>query len=104
MHEEPEAPKDETVVGAGIETPPPIGDKPSRTRRATAKLGRLRPATQLYDTVESAAVKLATDANALRARLRRAQRLEGDAIVADLGGGIRAFKFGKNWRISVPTP
>jgi hypothetical protein len=71
----------------------------SRTPRATPP----RPST-LYDTVDSAAAKLSLDPTALRARLRRAQRAEGRAIVADLGGGITAFKFGSNWRISFPQP
>jgi len=54
--------------------------------------------------VETAAAKLSLDPTALRARLRRAQRAEGRAIVADLGGGITAFKFGSSWRISFPRP
>ena len=56
----------------------------------------------VYYTVEAAAAKLSLDPAALRARLRRAQRVEGNAIVADLGGGIRGFKFGKSWRIRFP--
>ena len=55
-----------------------------------------------YDTVETAAAKLGIAPTALRARLRRAQRVEGNAIVADLGGGIRGFKFGSSWRIRFP--
>jgi hypothetical protein len=62
-----------------------------------------RPST-LYDTVHTAAAKLSLDPTALRARLRRAQRAEGHSIVADLGGGITAFKFGSSWRISFPRP
>lgn len=60
------------------------------------------PRVALFDTVEVASAKLSLDPTALRARLRRAQRADGDKIVADLGGGIRAFKFGKSWRIRFP--
>lgn len=73
--------------------------KRSRPMRATPP----RPPT-LYDNVEIAAAKLGLDPTALRARLRRAQRAEGRAIVADLGGGITAFKFGSSWRILFPRP
>jgi hypothetical protein len=60
------------------------------------------PMVPVYDTVETAAAKLGLDPTALRARLRRAQRLENGAIVADLGGGITGFKFGSSWRIRFP--
>jgi hypothetical protein len=56
---------------------------------------------QFY-TVEAAADLLSLDPTALRARLRRAQRTEGTAVVADLGGGISGFKFGKSWRLRFP--
>ena len=72
-------------------------------QRSTKKGGRSRSAA-LYCTVEDAAAKLSLDSTALRARLRRAQRAEGDSIVADLGGGITAFKFGSSWRIRFPEP
>ena len=78
-----------------------------RARAVTIRSdGMFHPARaeQLYDTVEVAAVKLSSEPIALRARLRRAQRREGNAIVADLGGGIHAFKFGRNWRIRFPDP
>jgi hypothetical protein len=55
-----------------------------------------------YLTVELAAQRLSTTPNALRARLRRSQRREGTSIVADLGGGLRAIKFGRNWRLIFP--
>lgn len=73
--------------------------KRSRPPRTTPP----RPST-LYDTVDAAAAKLSLDPTALRARLRRAQRAEGRSIIADLGGGITAFKFGSSWRISFPQP
>lgn len=55
-----------------------------------------------YYTVEAAADLLSLDPTALRARLRRAQRREGTAVVADLGGGISGFKLGKSWRLRFP--
>lgn len=55
-----------------------------------------------YLTIEAAASSLSTTPNALRARLRRSQRREGTAIVADLGGGLRGIKFGRNWRLIFP--
>ena len=59
---------------------------------------------QRYETVASAAPKLGLEPNALRARIRRSQRDEGGEIVADLGGGIRAFKFGsRSWRLRFPA-
>lgn len=57
-----------------------------------------------YDTVEIAAAKLSCPPTALRARLRRAQRYRAGAVVADLGGGVYAFKLGRNWRVWVPRP
>jgi hypothetical protein len=62
-----------------------------------------QPPPQVFDTVESAAAKLGLDSGALRARCRRAARRVGEAIVANLGGDIVAFKFGKSWRIRFPT-
>jgi len=61
----------------------------------------VRPPTIFY-TVEAAAELLSLDPAALRARLRRAQRAEGTTVVADLGGGISGFKFGKSWRVRFP--
>ena len=83
----------------------PTQEKPAarRAQRKPARPAKAIPnSPPLFDTVESAAVKLGLDPTALRARLRRAQRVEGNAVVADLGGGIRGFKFGKSWRIRFP--
>ncbi|HEX2878865.1 MAG TPA: hypothetical protein VHO25_04945 [Polyangiaceae bacterium] len=55
-----------------------------------------------YLTVETAAQRLSTTPNALRARLRRCQRREGASVIADLGGGLRGIKFGRNWRLIFP--
>jgi hypothetical protein len=73
--------------------------------RLNARRKRLAASvSQVFDTIESAAAKLGLDAEALRARCRRAARREGDTVVAKLGGGIVAFKFGKSWRIRFPLP
>lgn len=56
----------------------------------------------VFETIKSAAAKLSLDVEALRARCRRAAERRGDAVVAKLGGGIVAFKFGRSWRIRFP--
>ena len=56
----------------------------------------------VYDTIETAAARLDMAPTALRARCRRAARKEGDEVVANLGGGIVAFKFGRSWRVRFP--
>lgn len=80
-----------------VEAPAAPSDGVKRRRRF-----KKRP--PVFDTVEAAAAKLSLDPTALRARLRRAQRAEGGSIVAELGGGIRAFKLGKSWRVRFPEP
>jgi hypothetical protein len=60
-------------------------------------------APTLIDTIDAAAAKLGLHAEALRARCRRAARKTATGIVADLGGGITAFKFGKSWRVRFPA-
>ena len=80
-----------------------LASRSPRKRSPPARTTPPRP-SPLYDTVETAAAKLSLDPTALRARLRRAQRAEGRSVVADLGGGITAFKFGSSWRISFPRP
>jgi hypothetical protein len=72
----------------------------ARKRSAAKARAVCVPATSY--TVEAAAHLLSLDPTALRARLRRAQRAEGDRIVADLGGGISGFKLGKSWRLRFP--
>lgn len=59
---------------------------------------------QVFETIASAAAILSLDVEALRARCRRAQEKVGDMIVAKLGGGIVAFKFGRSWRVRFPPP
>lgn len=53
-------------------------------------------------TPDDAAKRLAITPVALRARCRRAQRIERGQVVAPLGGGIVAFKFGSSWRVRFP--
>lgn len=55
-----------------------------------------------YLSIESAAARLSTSPTALRARCRRNARREGRSIVAHLGGGIVAIKFGISWRVRFP--
>ena len=73
--------------------PKSLGPRARRRRTPVA------PPRQVFETVETAAAKLGLDPDALRARCRRAAEQVGDAVVAQLGGGIVAFKFGKSWRI-----
>lgn len=55
-----------------------------------------------YEPIERAAAKLAITADALRARCRRGALRRGTSVVADLGGGIEAIKFGATWRVRFP--
>lgn len=52
--------------------------------------------------LETAALQLAITAVALRARCRRNARREKGEVVARLGGGIVAYKFGSHWRVRFP--
>jgi hypothetical protein len=73
-----------------------------RAERRAAPHPSTQPAA--FATIQVAAERLSVDVAALRARCRRAARREGDAIVARLGGGIVAFKFGRTWRVQFPAP
>ena len=53
--------------------------------------------------IETAAVLLSTTPTALRARCRRAARRFGRDVIAHLGPGVDALKFGRSWRIRI-TP
>ena len=55
----------------------------------------------LYKPIDVAAPRLGVSEEALRARCRRARRAAGGTAV-DLGGGIRAVKFGRTWRVRFP--
>jgi hypothetical protein len=50
-------------------------------------------------SVDVAATRLSLTAGALRARCRRAARREGRNVIAHLGGGVVAHKFGRSWRV-----
>lgn len=80
---------------------PPAEATRKARKRSPAKARPVRAPATSY-TVEAAADLLSLDPTALRARLRRAQRREGAAVVADLGGGISGFKLGKSWRLRFP--
>lgn len=63
-----------------------------------------RSARETLVLIEVAAERLSVAPDALRARCRRAARRVGDTVVANLGGGIVAFKFGRSWRVRFPEP
>ncbi len=67
-----------------------------RTRRAPR--APLAPAV-LWLSVEAAAERLSLGPVALRARLRRAERAEGDLRVARIGAGVVGVRFGRQWRL-----
>ena len=58
-------------------------------------------AAALYKPIDVAAPRLGVSEEALRARCRRARKAAGGTVV-DLGGGIRAVKFGRTWRVRFP--
>lgn len=57
-----------------------------------------------YLTIEEAAEQLAMTPVALRARCRRAQRMDRRTgrVEAALGDGFVAVKFGRSWRVRAP--
>lgn len=55
-----------------------------------------------YATIEEASAILQLTPGALRARCRRGARKVGRDIVAHLGDGIVAIKFGRSWRVRFP--
>jgi hypothetical protein len=55
-------------------------------------------------TVQDAARVLSTTPTALRARCRRHARRRGRDVVARLGAGVVAFKFGASWRLRIDPP
>ncbi len=55
-----------------------------------------------FVSIDAAARALDMSAEALRARCRRASRRSGKQIVADIGGGFVAMKFGRSWRVRLP--
>lgn len=55
-----------------------------------------------WDSIETAAKKLDLEAEALRARCRRALRKVDGELVAELGMGVVAKKLGTSWRVHIP--
>ncbi len=55
-----------------------------------------------YVSIERAGARLALTPVALRARCRRAARREGRNVLAHLGAGVVAYKFGRSWRVRFP--
>jgi hypothetical protein len=55
-------------------------------------------------TIDQAAPLVGVGPEALRARCRRAARKRDGQIIAQLGLGIVAKKFGRSWRLHVPPP
>ena len=55
-------------------------------------------------TIEAAAVRLSTSSTALRARCRRHARRVGREVLARLGAGVTAYKFGASWRVRIDPP
>ncbi len=62
-----------------------------------------RTVTPIFESIESAARKLDVLPSALRSRCRRAAKQAADMATIPLGGGIVAIKFGRSWRIRIPT-
>jgi len=62
----------------------------------------IRPAMTDCLPLKVAAEAVHLKPDALRARARREARKEGNSMVAHLGGGIVAFKFGRTWRFRFP--
>jgi hypothetical protein len=86
-----------------METKPQSPQRPQRASLDRRARSAERSVEAVYEPIDSAAPKLGVTANALRARCRRSRRREGASVVADLGGGIRAVKFGRTWRVTFPT-
>jgi hypothetical protein len=70
----------------------------ARSRAASAH-GAEREKSAEFHTIDDAAKMLATTPVALRARCRRHARREGREVVARLGAGVVAYKFGSSWRV-----
>jgi hypothetical protein len=82
---------------------PSIPSEPAAPTRAPSSSSALSHAGdhQRLLTVEEAASCLSTTPTALRARCRRRSRRVGREIVAHLGAGVVAYKFGASWRVRI---
>ncbi len=56
-----------------------------------------------FVAIEEAAGRLSMSPDALRARCRRNARGRGRDVIARIGPGVTAFKFGRSWRIRFDT-
>jgi hypothetical protein len=74
----------------------------SRTGDESFQDGEGDTPARTFQSINAAARALGVRPEALRARCRRAAKRVGGASVANLGGGIIAFKFGSSWRIRFP--
>jgi hypothetical protein len=86
-------------VGADLLPRPPPRTDAGETGAATLSL-----AAECLLTVDAAARLLSTTPTALRARCRRHARRTGREVVARLGAGVVAFKFGASWRVRIASP
>jgi hypothetical protein len=80
-----------THTSGAVPTPP--ASAPATSPAASTKL------VPAFETITSAARKLGVDTMSLRRRCLRDGERVGDCIVALLGDGVVAFKFGGRWRI-----
>jgi len=83
--------------------PPAVPPAPSSSTRAVDAASALTADRAAdYVPIEEAAARLTLTPIALRARCRRAARREGRNVVAHLGAGVVAYKFGRSWRVRFP--
>lgn len=97
----PPSPTDASTITEVSASREPTPSKHRRARKRNPYRHAERPAVPLMQTVPEAAETLRTTAEALRARLRRAQVVGPDGtITALLGPGIVGMKVGSNtWRV-----
>ena len=88
-----------TATGADSAGPP---------KQPNESMGGIGPSypsrRQTYFTVAQVAPRLGITPEALRARLRRAERREGTESVARLGAGVVGYRFGSTWRLYLTQP
>ena len=64
----------------------------------------MRKPDEALETIENAAPRLNLTPEALRARCRRVAIRHGRDVIAYLGAGVTAYKFGRTWRVKfAPT-
>ena len=92
----------ETSTTAPTTSAPTATAAPKRPR-ARPRPRPVRRAAPEYVAIDVAAQRLDLDADALRARCRRAAVRVGTIVQADLGAGVIAVKFGRSWRVRFPS-